>query len=211
MNWDCKQTEARLSDYLDATLAPAEQQAAELHVAACARCVEWRDARRAVVWLERVEPLPVPPGLETRILAWTTGATASPTFWETLASGWRGLGQPRVALSLASALVSFSLLLQVLGIDLRRVSARDFHPANVYRKLDRSAHVAYGHGVKFINDLRLVYEIRSRLDELKPEAAEPAEPAPATPEKKPQKNFTEDGSTRPLYVYHETNPVRYTR
>ena len=38
MNWTCEQTEARLSDYLDGFLQPAEQAAFDLHVNACERC-----------------------------------------------------------------------------------------------------------------------------------------------------------------------------
>jgi len=38
MNWNCEQTEARLSDYLDGLLHPAEQVAFDLHVNTCERC-----------------------------------------------------------------------------------------------------------------------------------------------------------------------------
>src|SRR6266550_4619033 len=38
MNWTCEQTEARLSDYLDGLLQPAEQAAFDFHVNACERC-----------------------------------------------------------------------------------------------------------------------------------------------------------------------------
>src|SRR5882762_6839347 len=38
MTWTCEQTEARLSDYHDGLLQPAEQAAFDLHVNACARC-----------------------------------------------------------------------------------------------------------------------------------------------------------------------------
>src|SRR5260370_8142132 len=38
MNWTCEQTEARLSDYLDGLLHPAEQTAFDFHVNTCERC-----------------------------------------------------------------------------------------------------------------------------------------------------------------------------
>ena len=38
MTWTCEQTEARLSDYLDGVLQPAEQAAFDLHVNGCERC-----------------------------------------------------------------------------------------------------------------------------------------------------------------------------
>lgn len=213
MNWDCAQTEARLSGYLDATLTAPEQRAADAHIATCARCAEWRDARQAVVWLRRVEPLAVPLGLETRILARTTGRAPRVSAWEALAHGWRMLWQPRVALSAAAVLFSLGLVLRALDINVRTLSASDLRPTTIYRKLDRTAHVAYGRGVKFVNDLRLVYEIRSRLDALKPMTEESTPPPPTQPpaqEKKPERKFTDDGSVRRLYARSLLGPARYT-
>lgn len=222
MNWNCAQTEARLSDYLDGTLTTAEQQAADAHVAACARCAEWLDARRAVLWLRRVEPLPVPLGLETRILVNTTGLAPRVGIWDAVAGAWAALSQPRVAFSLAATVFSLALVLQTLNVDVRDLSARDFSPANIYYKVNRTLHVAYGRGVKFVNDLRLVYEIRSRLEEFRPATQQP-EPKPSPPqprpEPKPEKNFTDDGGGRKLYAFqvlagpalHRPDPARYTR
>jgi len=204
MNWNCGQLELRLSDYLDGTLTPAEQEAAEAHVAGCVHCAQWLAARRAVLWLEQVEALPTPPGLETRILAHTTGLAPRLSIWEILANGWRALAQPRVALSVAAALFSLAIVLQAFDINVREFSAGDFRPSNIYRKFDRTMHVAYGRGVKFINDLRLVYEIRSRLEQIRPASEQPAEQKPPTPEtpKKEEKNYTDDGGTRKFYAYH---------
>lgn len=214
MKWTCEQTEARLSDYLDGTLSAAEQEAAETHVAACARCAEWRDARLAVAWLRRVEPLHTPPGLETRILARTTGLVPRLSAWEILLGGVRALRQPRMALSVAAALFSISLVFQALDINVRELRASDFRPSNIYRKVERTANVAYGRSVKFMSDLRLVYEIRSRLDALKPAVEQPAEQPPTQPprqEKKEQKNFSDDGALRTLMACYRTNTARYTR
>src|SRR5256884_2567172 len=38
MTWTCEQTDARLSDYLDGLLEPAEQTAFDHHVNGCGRC-----------------------------------------------------------------------------------------------------------------------------------------------------------------------------
>src|SRR6267143_1301490 len=38
MSWTCEQTEARLSDYLDGVLNPAELAEFTAHVPSCARC-----------------------------------------------------------------------------------------------------------------------------------------------------------------------------
>lgn len=210
MKWDCAQIEARLNDYLEGRLATEEQRAAQTHVETCSRCAEWLDARRARLWLQQVEPLEAPLGLETRILAQTTGLAARPSFWEMLTAGWRAFQQPRVALALAAALFSISLVLQAFDVDVRGISAADLHPANIYRKLDRTVYVAYGRGVKFFNDLRLVYEIRSRLDALKPLVKEPEKeqaPAPPTPSNE-NKNFSEDNERSTLYAYQPPKTTR---
>jgi hypothetical protein len=41
----------------------------------------------------------------------------------------------------------------------------DLRPATIYRRADSSLHLAYGSTVKFVNDLRVVNEIQSRLRE----------------------------------------------
>ena len=62
MNWNCEQTEARLSDYLDGLLHPAEQAAFDLHVNTCARCTPLVAGVSSVLGtlhtLAQVEPRP---------------------------------------------------------------------------------------------------------------------------------------------------------
>lgn len=177
MNWDCSQLERVLDDYLEGRLAGAELAAAEAHAHACPRCAEWADARRATLWLHQVEDLQTPPGLETRILAQTLAPLPEETLWALFDRGWRLLLQPRFALGLAVSVISLSLILNSFGVSLRDVRAADFNPVNIYLTLDRQAHLTYARGVRFVNDLRLVYEIRSRLEELRP-APEPETTAP---------------------------------
>ena len=39
----------------------------------------------------------------------------------------------------------------------------DLSPASVFHNADRQAHLVYARGTKFVSDLRVVYEIQSRL------------------------------------------------
>jgi RNA polymerase sigma factor (sigma-70 family) len=95
MSWTCAQFDARRHDYLEGQLSAEEAAGAQAHVDACARCAEWADGRLAALWLREVEPMEVPPGLETRILAQTLAPAPEESFWSTLELGWRALLQPR--------------------------------------------------------------------------------------------------------------------
>jgi hypothetical protein len=182
MTWDCTELEGRLSEYLDSRLAPAELSAADAHARGCARCAEWFDARRAALWLQKVEKLETPPGLETRILALTVAPRPKPSFWAVPAVNWRQALTMRFALGASSAMLSLVLVLSFFGVSLSEVRLADLHPMNLYRAGNRQAHQSYAWGVRFANDLRVVYEIRSRLEEMQ----EPVDAPAAEPEGSPQ-------------------------
>ncbi|MBI4466703.1 MAG: zf-HC2 domain-containing protein [Acidobacteria bacterium] len=181
MNWDCAQLDARLAEYLEGQLEPAELRAADAHARACPRCAEHFLARRAVGLLHQMDPLESPPGLETRILALTVAPPPRESLWAMFAGAWRAFQQPRMALSLAAAVVSVALVLNAFGVSLRDIRPSDLSPVSLYRGAKRQAHLTYARGSRFVNDLRLVYEIRSRLEEIRPAT----EPAPAAPSKTP--------------------------
>lgn len=201
MNWNCAQLEERLSEYLDSQLAREELAAAEAHARSCPRCVEWLDARHATLWLHQVEHLESPPGLETRILALTVAPPARVTFWESLQSAWRLALTPRFALGMSTGVLALLLALNLAGVSLRDIRAADLSPGNLYRSANRKAFQTYAWGVRYVNDLRVVYEIRSRLEEMQPEAAEPPpaprKSAPANPDpKKKDEGNKKDPSSR---------------
>lgn len=181
MTWTCAQLDARRDDYLEGRLPAADQRAADAHARACAVCAELYAARRAAAWLRTLEPLESPPGLETRILALTVAPPPRESAWAVLGQAWRALQQPRVALGLAAAVFSLTLGLNALGVSARDIEAADLNPVNLYRGVVRQANLTYARGARFVNDLRLVYEIRSRLEEMAPETeAPPAQTPPAT-------------------------------
>jgi hypothetical protein len=98
--------------------------------------------------------------------------------------------QPQFSLGAASVFVTASILFNALGIPPARLAGltrSDLNPVNLYRAADRSVHLLYGRGVRFVNDLRVVYEIQSRL---RPESEPPAAPEPeaAPPQPAPKQN-----------------------
>jgi len=185
---NCLNTEERLTDYLDGQLQGAERAQLEAHLAECAACRQLAAQVRALsVRLPRLEPEVEPTGLVYRILEATSG-TVKPKTESTWKKLFAGLLAPRFALGLGSVAATLFILFQALGINPRKVTADDLNPVNLYRAADRQVHLTYARGVRFVNDLRVVYEIRSRLQE--------ASATPIVPEQ--QKNAPSPQSERQL-------------
>ena len=163
MTWTCEQTEARLSDYLDGLLNPDEWTAFNQHVNACAVCTPLvasvAHTLGGLYALEQVEPSP---HLETAILLATVGvARKKYDFWAWL----RNWQSPRFVYGAVSVAATIALLLTATGFNWRKPKLADLAPATIYRRADSNIHVFYGRSVKFVSDLRIMYEIQSRINE----------------------------------------------
>jgi anti-sigma factor RsiW len=160
MTWTCEQTEARLSDYLDGLLQPAEQTAFDLHVNTCERCTPLVASVSHVLGtlhtLEQVEPSPQ---LANSILT----ATLGPQSWRKAKRWLRSLQSPRFVYSVVSVAATLVVILTASGFSWRKPKLADLAPTTIYHNANSYAHVAYGRGAKFISDMRVVYEIQSRL------------------------------------------------
>jgi anti-sigma factor RsiW len=191
MNWNCEQTEARLSDYLDGLLHPAEQAAFDLHVNACERCTPLVAGVSHVLstlhTLAQVEPRPQ---LFDSILT----ATLGPQSWRRAKRWLRGLRSPRFVYSAVSVAATFVVILAASGFSFRKPKLADLHPAAIYRKADIQAHRVYAHSVKFVSDLRVVYEIQTRLNE---NEQNPATREQTTPQSSPNKQPGSTDNTNP--------------
>jgi anti-sigma factor RsiW len=162
MNWTCEQTEARLSDYLDGLLQPVEQSAFNLHVNTCERCAPLVAAvARTLGGLYAMEPVEAPEQLENAILTATLGAPS----WRNLRRWLKSLQSPRFVYSMASAAATLVIILTASGFSFRRPKLAELRPATIYRNADRKAHLVYAQSAKFVSDLRVVYEIQTRLNE----------------------------------------------
>jgi len=78
---------------------------------------------------------------------------------------------------------SFSIIINAAGVNLRHLKLEDLNPRAWVRMADRSGHLLYARAEKFCYDLRVVYEIESRLRQLRQQTA----PAPAEQEKEAPK------------------------
>jgi predicted anti-sigma-YlaC factor YlaD len=193
MDWNCAQTEERLSDYLDGLLDNEEQQAILTHVGGCPRCAPLVARVSGVVrQMRSLEEMETPPHLMERILDQTIGPRKERR------RGWLGwlvpVWQPRFAMGAASVFATVFILLYVSGMNPAKLKRADLSPVSLYRSADRHVHLAYARGVKFVNDLRVVYEIESAF---RSPAAQPAQEEPVTPPpaRTPQQKSQDDSHT----------------
>ena len=164
MTWTCDQIEARLSDYLEGLLQAPERAAFEAHVESCAECAPLLASVRSLVSeLRSMEEVEAPPRLVYAILDKTLGLRERVTGWQAFRKFIAGLATPKFAYGTASVMATFIILLGASGISLRKPKLADLRPATLMHNVSRQAHLGYARSVKYVSDLRVVYEIQSRL------------------------------------------------
>jgi hypothetical protein len=167
----CGELEILLSDYLDGTLEAAEARSVEAHLESCAACSELaRDARLAMAFMERVADAEPPPRLLALILEETGsgrhGRLGNPRgilawFGKLL----RPALSPRPVMGMLMTILSFSMMARCANIPLRQLQPADMSPAKIWAALDDRADRIWVRSVKFYENLKVVYEIQSRLRE----------------------------------------------
>lgn len=183
MTWTCEQTEARLSDYLDGVLSVGEQSAFDAHVNSCPRCTPLvASVSHLLSGLHAMEQIETPPRLVYSILDKTLGPRESR--WRA-SLGWvRGLASIRFAYGALSLAATLAVFVTASGFNWRHPKVADLQPTNIYRNADRRAHLVYARGTKFVNDLRVVSEIQSRMRE---DSEIPTTPESTVPQSSPEK------------------------
>jgi hypothetical protein len=202
MNWDCTNTEERLSDFLDGAISAEESAAFSGHAAGCTRCAELVAQVGGLVHrMQRTEAVEIPDRLVANILDATLGPRKTQRGYE----GWFGwaqaVWQPRFAMGVLTVATSFAIVMYALGVNPATIGWADLNPANVVRSANRQAHLTYGRAEKFVDDLQVVYEIRSQLEpEATPQEAAPGETIPAVgpaPERSPEPNPQQQKQSQP--------------
>ena len=182
MNWNCEQIEERLSDYLDGALAPKEAAGYKAHADGCVRCTQLVASVRGLVGaLHAMEPVTPPLRLVPTILDKTIGPRTEPFGWRAWLGWTRVIWQPRFAYGALTILITGAVLSQALGIEWRTPTVADLNPVHIYRAADQGIHRIYARGAKFFGDLRVVYEIESRLNPAPQQEPAQQKPAPAQP------------------------------
>ena len=151
------------SDYLEGQLDAVRRAEFEAHYAGCAPCRELvADLRHVMELCGSAEDLEPAPWLVPKILLATIGER-KPTFGEQLAAYFRPAARVRMAYAMAMAVFSFSIIVNAAGINLRHLTFEDLNPRTWIYQANRTVHLAVARAEKFYYDLRVVYEIESRL------------------------------------------------
>ena len=182
----CEQFEVLLADHIDGELrsaARAEDRAAfEEHKAACAACASMaEEVESAMAFLEIAAEVEPPPALTAKILE----ATRSGWEFKLRARGVRGwvnrlfapVLKPRVVMGAMMTMMSLTMLSRCAGDPRRPLTAADLDPVRIWSSLDDRTHRLWDRTVKSYESMRLVYEIRSQLNDWKQQQAEADEAA----------------------------------
>jgi hypothetical protein len=194
MDWNCVQTEQRLSDYLDRAMSAEETAALVAHVKDCSDCAALVAGVEATVRAIHATPDPeVPPHLFAKIIGATSGARASGYGWPDWLRNAPLIWSPRFAMGALTMAASLLIVLHAANAPGNSEAFASINPMNLVRAADRQVHRTYAHTAKFVSDLRLVYEIESRLQPESEPTGPQQPPAPAPSEAPPQSN----GAPRP--------------
>jgi len=183
----CSDLEILLAEYIDGTLSPEVRSTLEGHLATCEDCRELaHDSAGAVAFLERTADVEAPPELVTRILFEVSNGPSHNAVKPPLAQrlfgrvfgGWlEPILQPRLAMGMAMTALFF--------FGMRQLTPSDLDPIKVWTAAENRISRTWERGVKYYENMRLVFEIQSRLKEWNdeaPEAANAANSAPASPQ-----------------------------
>ena len=170
------------SDYLEGLLEPGQKREVEAHLSTCPPCLEMvGEVRRAMELCHAAPELEPAPWLVHKIMLATVGER-KPTLAERLMAFLRPTRQPRFAYAVAMAVFSFSIIIQAAGINLRRMTLADLNPSTWVHRGKRAWYLNAARVEKFISDAKLVYEIESRLRQLR---AHPEEEREAPKQEEP--------------------------
>jgi hypothetical protein len=181
----CGHWETLLADALDGLLRPEDEATFSEHMAVCPACTAmFEEARRGREWLEFLSPEPeVPAGLVDKILA-QTGPGHTSEYKLATATGnvvpmipaWqrpgvmarvRRFAEPRLLMTAAMAFFSIALTLNMTGVRLTDFRLANLRPAAIRSFMERRLMMASTPIIRYYDHLRLVYEVESRMRELR--------------------------------------------
>ncbi len=172
---NCAEFESVLADYVDGTLSASQSAAVEQHSASCVACRQFlADVSAMAGLLERVEDVVPPAELINRIAFQAPHGRVRDGFdvfgfWPQMKSKWlEPLLQPRLAMGMAMTVLSFSMLARCTGTPVQHIQAQDLNPERIWANLEDRALRTKDRLVKNYENLRVVYEIESRLNDVNP-------------------------------------------
>lgn len=225
----CEAWEVLLAEAVDGLLPPEALAPFEAHSAECRVCAELlKQAQQGREWLHFLEDEPtVPGGMVERILGKTSGAAAGGP----LAIGGgvaarvpvrllgvplrRSLWDSRMMMTAAMAFFSLALTLNMAlnlaGVRLTNLKLSDLTPASMEMNLSQQFYGAKKSMVQYYDNLRLVYEVESKLRDLRrneemQQSAPPQQPK-AVPENPRGNGHKNGGKLDPSAVMPQTGTL----
>jgi hypothetical protein len=183
----CGAWETLLTDALDGMLRPEDEEQFAAHKAICPACTAlYEEARKGREWLEFLSPPEPPEGLLDKILAHTgpghavpmpamAGSRTVPAFvppvWQQpgFIARTRQAMQPGMLMTAAMAFFSIALTLNLTGVRLSTLRLADMRPVAMKSYMERQLNMASVPIVRYYDHLRFVYEVESRVRQLRSE------------------------------------------
>lgn len=173
----CAEFDALLADALDGVLKGEKLASFERHKTDCRACnVIFAEAEAGLKWMFALDEVEPPKMLVHNILAATSGtavatgmaeAHARKSFLERLRERLSPhvapIFTPRFAMSFGMAFFSLTLMMNFLDIKVSNIRKWDLSPKGISRTYDETQ----ARVVKYYDNIRLVYEIESRVRELR--------------------------------------------
>ena len=204
----CAEFDALLTDALDGVLSLPSQRRFEAHRRQCPTCGPlFHETAAGMNWLSSLEEVEPPANLMHNILAATTMQTAaaapavpkvswkrrfSEVFADALIPFRALIAQPRMAMTGAMAVFSVSLTLNLAGVKLSDLRHIDLRPSAIKEQATMKYYETTSRVVKYYENIRLVYEVESRLQELKRATSTAEEPPQRPPERKKDETHKQD-------------------
>jgi hypothetical protein len=179
---DCSEFEVLLADALDGRLDQSQIERFDAHLESCPRCAPmFGEAKLGQAWMQTLkdEELEPPVFVVENILRETVGTVHTRVKPEAVEPQKRWLDrlkempvfkpvfgavlQPRFAMSFGMAFFSITMLMNVLGVKVTSLRHVDLRPSAVSRQYYETK----GKLVKYYENLRLVYEIETRVEDIK--------------------------------------------
>ncbi len=214
----CVEWEALLADALDGTLHGAKLASFESHQRECPVCgSQYQDAVAGMHWLKGLEEVEVPRNLVHNIMVQTVGALPVPrekvvatgeNWWGRLkgriAPVFAPLVTPRFAMSFGMAFFSITMVLNIVGFHVSDLKHVDLSMKGV----EKTYYTTQARVVRYYENIRLVYEIESRVRDLRRAATpEQKQEDPDTPKNPGRTENQQQNQNYRHYSWDEMEPA----
>lgn len=195
----CARCESLVMDAMDGVLSSEDKTAFDIHVQSCASCAaRLEEAKRGLAWLQMLRQTHPEPSadLVNRVLLATSGVPLANSgtssaqhagariipfsvgaLRQRITHYTRVSMHPRLAMTAAMAFFSTAVTLNLFGVHVTQLRAGDLKPSNLRRTFWKTNQSV----VRYYDNLRVVYELQSRVRELREDSSHSSPGPPPQP------------------------------